>query len=329
MNLRIIKAGVQDTIQDMGRIGWQHLGINPGGAMDKVAAAMANILVGNAPREAVIEMNFPASEFFFEQPALVAVSGADFSMHVNGEEIASDHPVLLSKFSILQFHRINKGARAYLAVHGGFDLQGWLNSCSTHLKAAMGGFQGRALEKDDEIPMRLRKELCPMISNKEYIVLPWKTEPELPESDPATFFILPGNEWERLEGQSKNILVDHSFVITHQSDRMGYQLKGEKLMTNQQEEVVSSAVNFGTLQLLPDGQLIVLMADHQTAGGYPRVAHVISAHHSRLAQMKPGQMIRFQFTDIQVAEDLLLRQQKHLLQLQNACHLKLDNFLKQ
>jgi antagonist of KipI len=110
---------------------------------------------------------------------------------------------------------------------------------------------------------------------------------------------------------------------------MGYQLKGEKLTTNQQEEVVSSAVNFGTLQLLPDGQLIVLMADHQTAGGYPRVAHVISAHHSRLAQMKPGQMIRFQFTDIQVAEDLLLRQQKHLLQLQNACYLKLDNFLKQ
>jgi antagonist of KipI len=329
MNLRIIKAGVQDTVQDMGRIGWQHLGINPGGAMDKVAAAMANILVGNAPHEAVIEMNFPASEFFFEQPALIAVSGADFSMHVNGEEIDSGHPVLLSKFSILQFHRIKKGARAYLAVHGGFDLKRWLNSCSTHLKAVMGGFNGRALEKDDEIPMRLRKDLCPMISNKEFMVLPWKTEPELPETDPATVFILPGHEWDRLEDQSKNSLVDDSYVITHQSDRMGYQLKGEKLTTNQQEEVVSSAVNFGTLQLLPDGQLIVLMADHQTAGGYPRVAHVISAHHSRLAQMKPGQMIRFQFTDIQVAEDLLLRQQKHLLQLQNACHLKLDNFLKQ
>src|SRR5262245_8893171 len=113
MNLRIIKAGVQDTVQDGGRYGWQHLGINPGGAMDKLSARIANILVGNDMNEAVIELHFPASAFFFERPALIAVSGADFTASVNGEEIPCLRPVLVSKYSILQFHGIKSGARAY------------------------------------------------------------------------------------------------------------------------------------------------------------------------------------------------------------------------
>src|SRR5215510_11849475 len=108
MNLRIIKPGVMDTIQDSGRYGSQHLGINPGGVMDPLSAQSANIMVGNNPDEAVIELHFPASEYFFEQPALITVSGADFSAHVNGELIPRLHPVLLSKYSILQFQRLEK-----------------------------------------------------------------------------------------------------------------------------------------------------------------------------------------------------------------------------
>jgi antagonist of KipI len=108
---------------------------------------------------------------------------------------------------------------------------------------------------------------------------------------------------------------------------MGYQLKGESLLMSTNEEVVSSGVNFGTVQLLPGGQLIVLMADHQTTGGYPRVAHVITADHSKLAQMKPGDAIRFKFTDLPTAENLLIKQHQHLLQLQNACIFKLQQFI--
>lgn len=118
-----------------------------------------------------------------------------------------------------------------------------------------------------------------------------------------------------------------SFVITNQSDRMGYRLNNLPLPVMSNEEVISSGVSFGTVQLLPDGKLIILMADHQTTGGYPRVAHVISAHHSRLAQMKAGDKMHFQLTDQQTAEELLIKQQLHLRQLQNACKFRLEEFL--
>lgn len=329
MNLRVIKAGVLDTIQDMGRYKWQHLGINPCGAMDKWSAQLANVLAGNNRMDAVIELHFPASEFFFEQPALIAITGADFTANLNGEEISCGQPVLVSRYSILQFYRLKKGARAYLAVHGGFNIPRWLNSFSTHLKASAGGYKGRALQKDDEIGIHsLAPELSALTDKKEYQILPWKTETNWNDSDDTIIEVLPGNEWSRLTQPSQEKFCNQSLRITPQSDRMGYRLTGEKLLSQTDEEVVSSAVNFGTLQLLPDGQLIVLMADHQTTGGYPRIAHVITAHHSALAQKKPGDHIHFRLTDHQKAEDLLQKQEQHLQQVQNACIFRLQEYCK-
>jgi antagonist of KipI len=139
-------------------------------------------------------------------------------------------------------------------------------------------------------------------------------------------FVLPGREWDRLTAEAKENVLMTSFVITRQSDRMGYRLNNIPLPLLSNEEVISSAVNFGTVQLLPDGRLIILMADHQTTGGYPRVAHVISAHHSKLAQYKAGDKIYFRLTDQLTAEDLWIKQQQHLLQLQNACTFRLKEF---
>jgi antagonist of KipI len=257
------------------------------------------------------------------------VTGADFSATVNGEEIPCFRPVLVSKYSILQFHRVINGARAYLAVHGGLDVAKWLNSASTHLKAAAGGHHGRALQKDDEIGIQTTNDLAPLLEKKEFTVLPWKADEDWGDYAAEQILVLSGIEWDRLTDKSKEKFFEQSFLITPYSDRMGYRLKGETLSATTNEEVISSAVNFGTVQLLPDGQLIVLMADHQTTGGYPRIAHVISAHHSRLAQMKPGDQFSFRFTDMQTAEELFIKQQQHLLQLQNACQLKLEELLAQ
>jgi antagonist of KipI len=328
MNLRVIKAGVLDTIQDMGRYGWQHLGINPGGSMDKWSAQLANILVGNNRDDAVIELHFPASEFFFEQPALIALAGADFTANLNGEEISCGQPILVSRYSILQFYRIKKGARAYLAVHGGFDIPRWLNSFSTHLKATGGGYNGRALQKDDEISIHpVAPGLSSLLDKKEYHILPWKTDTNWNENENEIIEVLPGNEWNRLDQSSQAKFCSQSFRITPQSDRMGYRLAGEKLSSQTDEEVVSYAVSFGTVQLLPDEQLIVLMADHQTTGGYPRIAHVITAHHPSLAQKRAGDSIYFRVTDHQRAEELLQKQQQYLQQVQNACKFRFDETL--
>jgi antagonist of KipI len=323
MSVKIIKAGLLDTIQDDGRFGYQHLGVNPTGAMDKYAMQLANILVGNNMNEAVIEMHFPASVYMFTLPALIALSGADFSASINGEPVPNFHPIIVGKNDVLQFHRPVKGARAYLAVGCGFAIDKWMNSYSTHLKAKSGGFHGRSLNKGDELLFRQPSSFP--IKQNDFIVLPWQANTSWTK-DVKEILVLPGNEWDRLTTESKENFEMTSFVITNQSDRMGYRLNNIPLPAMSNEQIISSGVSFGTVQLLPDGKLIILMADHQTTGGYPRIAHVISAHHSKLSQMKAGDKIQFRITNQSTAEELFIKQEQDLLQLQNACTFRLQEY---
>ena len=327
MSIRVIKPGVLDSLQDMGRYGFQYLGINPTGAMDKFSAQIANALVGNYSHEAVIEMHFPAPVFLFQQPALIALSGADFSASVNGEAVPSNHPIAVTKNCVLQFHEPLHGARSYLAIRDGFKVTQWLNSGSTHLRAKAGGFFGRALQKDDEIYFDQTITSSFLKGHEEFLVLPWQADVNW--HDPSygdEVFVLPGNEWTRLTEGSKKKFLSEELSIGLNSDRMGYRVNVDFLETTTQDELLSSAVNFGTIQLVPGKQLIILMADHQTTGGYPRLAHIISAHHSKVAQMRAGEKINFRLTDLQTAENLLMEQHKHLTQLQEACIFKLEEF---
>ena len=328
MSIKVIRAGIMDTIQDAGRYGYQHLGINPTGAMDKYAMQVANALVGNKPGEAVIELHFPASVFIFTKQALIALSGANFSASINGDAVPHLHAIAVNKNDVLQFHRPQGGARACLAVKGGFQVQSWLNSKSTNLKAAAGGYQGRKLQKDDDLQFNTDFSFLAYRKDSAYKVLPWYADVQFAD-ETNHLFVLPGNEWDRLTNDAKKIFCSTPFIITKQSDRMGYRLLNNPLETTCTEEVISSAVNFGTIQLLPDGKLIVLMADHQTTGGYPRIAHVITAHHSGLAQKMAGEGIWFQLTDQHTAEELWLKQQQHLRQLQNACTFRLNEYFMQ
>jgi antagonist of KipI len=192
---------------------------------------------------------------------------------------------------------------------------------------------GRSLRKDDEL--FFREPGSYPNKQKDFRVLPWQADvnflpPQREGKDNSNeILVVIGNEWDRLTTESKENFTMTSFVITQQSDRMGYRLNNIPLHSLTNEEVISSAVSFGTIQLLPDGGLIVLMADHQTTGGYPRVAHVISAHHSRMAQVKAGDKIHFRLTDQLTAKKLLVKQQQHLLQLQNACTFRLEQYFKQ
>ncbi|TAH04165.1 MAG: biotin-dependent carboxyltransferase [Sphingobacteriales bacterium] len=300
MSLRVIKVGVLDSVQDAGRYGWQHLGINPTGVMDRYAAMLANCLVGNVLNEAVLELHFPASSFFFEEAALIAITGAEFTATINGDAIQINQPILVNRFAILQFHRHQKGARVYLAIHGGMQLDKWLGSASTHLKLKSGGLSGTSLQKDQHITLFNKKDFSKKVYEQEFKQLPWIANPNWGDTaKPNEIYVLPGIEWEWLTEEAKEQQFYQSFTISNQSDRMGYLLSGEPVPVINHPEVISSAVNFGTVQLLPNGQLIILMADHQTTGGYPRVAHVISAHLSKLAQLRAGQQLYFKLVDMQ------------------------------
>ena len=321
MSLRIIKAGVLDTIQDMGRYGYQRLGINPGGVMDVYSASIANILIGNSVNEALLEMHFPAPVILFQQPALISICGANFSASINGEPVPNNHPIAIEKNSILQFLKNEKGSRCYLAIRGGLDLPLWLGSRSTHLKAGAGGFLGRALKKKDEIGFRSHEQYENLIRKKAFHLLPWSAADIKFSEEPIR--VIKGNEWDRLSNESMHTFFESSFEISKKSDRMGFQLTGNPMQVKDSSELVSTPVSLGTIQLLPDGNLIVLMADHQSTGGYPRIAHVLSTEVSRLAQMQAGEEIRFVETGIAEAESLLSKQEQYLLHLKTASQLKL------
>jgi antagonist of KipI len=326
MSLIVLKAGVSDTFQDNGRYGYQHLGINPGGVMDIVAMQVANALVGNDLNETVLEMHFPAAEIMFESDVLIALSGADFAPVINDAPFEINQPLPVKHGSTVKFKSVRIGSRIYLAVKGGFLTDKWLSSGSTNLKVQMGGFSGRQLKKGDVIPFNSAFDSSNSFAKNDVVKLPWSANVKSFYHE-NTFRILPGEEFKLLDDISKPQLIQSAFTISNDSDRMGYRLNGASLKLSEPIELLSSAVSKGTIQLLHNGQLIVLMADHQTTGGYPRVGHIISADISSLAQKKPGEKICFEMTDINTAESLLQTQYKDLLQLQNACNFRLAEYL--
>ncbi|HEX4852462.1 MAG TPA: biotin-dependent carboxyltransferase family protein [Puia sp.] len=329
MSLSIIKAGLLDTIQDTGRTGFGKWGINPGGAMDNFATQVANMLVGNCCSEPVIEMHFPGPQILFEQNVLFAVTGADFNPTLDDEPIPLWHPIVTRKNTVLHFPKLNYGATCYLSIHGGFCMDKWLNSYSTNLKAGAGGREGRPLKKGDELSMKESSiYFAGLLDEKKNLrVLPWQADVRKIYKQPQEIMIIPGNEWETLEKNAQADFLNSEFTIHPSSDRMGYQLKGPVIHLDHKVELLSSAVHFGTIQLVHEGQMIILMADHQTTGGYPRIGHVISAHFPKLAQMRPGDRLRFRMVNMDIGEEMLLAQQQELKILHRACTSRLNELI--
>lgn len=322
MSLKLIKAGILDTVQDLGRRGYQHLGINPGGAADRFSAALANALLGNELNSPVLELHFPAASLLFTSPSAVCITGADFSAFLDNEAILPDHPFIAARGQSLHFQRPVSGARCYIAVWNGLKADEWLGSCSTHIKAGAGGWKGRPLRNGDEIPFLGEMNLGD--KNPAFRFLPWSHHTPVSSGE---IEILPGKDWYELTEEAKGLIQQKPFFITRQSDRMGCRLSGHPLEIKSKEQMVSSGVCFGTVQLLPDGQLVILMAGHQTTGGYPVVAQVASASLPALAQKRPGDELRFQLTDLEEAEKKRYRQEIYLRDLQNACKFRMQTFL--
>lgn len=307
MGIVIEKPGILTNVQDLGREGHRRLGINPGGAMDRTAARLVNILLGNDENEAVIEMHFPAARMRFDTDAVIAIGGADFAPELDGDVIANWKPVAVNQGSVLRFAERGSGNRAYLAVAGGFAVEPWLGSSSTNLAAKIGGVEGRRLATGDAIGFRNQ------IGDVRFLGQGSVSSSLLPfYSRFPTVRIIAGAEFERMDETGKTALTGHDFVIGAASDRMGFRLEGEPISLVESIDLLSSAVSFGTIQLLPDGQLIVLMADHQTTGGYPRVAHVISRDLPLLAQLGPGDKVAFHLISHTEAEELAVDFEREL-----------------
>jgi antagonist of KipI len=313
MSILIQKAGILSTVQDTGRAGFRHYGINPNGIMDTTAASIINLLLGNPASEGVLEMHFPADTIRFEENAVFAVGGAEFGAELDGGPVQNWRPIFASKGGTLKFTSKILGNRAYLAAAGGFHLERWLGSLSTNRVAGLGGFCGRKLKNGDRIFLN-SAGAAPARSN-------YRVSPSLVPRYGRfpTVRITAGAEFDLLNALGQETFLKENFTISADSDRMGFRLRGKTIHLLNETELVSSAVSFGTVQLLPDGQAIVLMADHQTSGGYPRLANVVAVDLPLLAQLGPGDKVAFHLVTINEAEDLILEFERDLNLLRTAC----------
>lgn len=275
--------------------------------MDKTAARLINILLGNEETEAVIEMHFPAPEIVFIEENFFALGGADFGARLNDKKIENWKIHFAKSGSVLKFTEKIFGNRCYLAIKNGLKIETWLDSASTNLTAKIGGFEGRKLETGDEIEfnkLQITNYELQNIKISNFLIPFYSRFP--------TVRIIKGAEFESLTALSEQQFLNETFSISKDSNRMGFRLEGESLYLLEKKELVSSAVDFGTIQLLPDGQLIVLMADHQTTGGYPRLGNIISIDLPLAAQLGANDKIGFHLISIEEAENILFEFEKDL-----------------
>ncbi len=283
--LRVKQPGLFTTVQDLGRPHAIASGVQPGGAMDRFAHSAANLLVGNDRSAATLECTLSGPHLIAERPCLIAITGADFDPQVNGRPAPTWAGVFLRAGDELTFGRRRSGARAYIAVAGGVAADRWLGSLSTNVMARRGGMHGRPLIVDDVIVAEGGPS-GPTISGRE---LPIHLRPDYGDH---TLRVVAGPHMQRLGAEGRNDLFQSTFRVSRDADRMGYRLEGAPIHAAG-EELLSFGLAAGALQVPPSGQPILLMADHQTAGGYPVVATVVSASMPVAAQLVPGDELSF------------------------------------
>ncbi|HSS62061.1 MAG TPA: biotin-dependent carboxyltransferase family protein [Candidatus Limnocylindrales bacterium] len=290
--LRVAQPGILTTIQDAGRPNAVASGVPPGGAMDRFAHFAANLLVGNERGAAALECTLKGPRLAVLQPCTVAITGADFDPRVNGASVPSWTAIPLAAGDELAFGGRRAGARAYIAVDGGVLGDRWLGSLSTNLMCARGGMHGRALAAQDVVSAG--EAMQPVASGRTL-----RADLRPPYGD-RVLQVIPGPHFGRLDPESQPLLFSTPFTLSHDSNRMGYRLNGPRLEASS-DELLSFGVLAGVVQLPIGGQPIILMADHQTAGGYPVIATVISASMPVAAQLAPGDEVRFVQTSIEDA----------------------------
>jgi antagonist of KipI len=284
MSAQVLVAGLLSSVQDSGRTGYRHLGVGSAGALDAYSHAVANLLVGNQVHAPALELTLTGPRLRFEHATRIALCGADIDARSGGHVLPGWRPIDLPAGSDLHLGACRRGARAYLAVAGGFAAPTLLGSASVDLR---GGFGGHALVAGDVLAVADRNLDVDAIH-----IAPWWIDPspDLDFAAPAMIRVLPGHD----SGLTGEALFARAWRISAASNRQGVRLEGNALpAVGARRERISEPVAPGTVQLPPDGHPIVLLADAQTHGGYPRIAHAIVADRPRLAQLRPGDALRF------------------------------------
>jgi len=312
MEMRIARAGLMTTVQDLGRTGHRASGVPRSGPMDLFAFRVANLLAGNSEDAAGLEITLSGPELEFSEAARIAICGAEFS------GLQSWRPLDVPAGARVRFAQCRKGCRAYLAIAGGISVPPVLGSRSTYLRGGLGGFHGRALCDGDVLEIgSVPKGQAPRGPAASFFVAP-SLLPAYAAS--PTLRVVRGAQAGEFDGS----LFAEEFVVTPHSDRMGLRLSGKAIVRRSGGELASAPVAPGTIQVPPDGQPIVLMADAQSLGGYPQAAHVAAVDLPVLAQVCPGDLVRFREVPLDEAQLLILRRERELAILREGVRQRLN-----
>lgn len=316
MSATILGAGPLTTIQDLGRSGFRGIGVGASGALDGFAARVANLLAGNDEAAALIEVTLGMFRIRFDDARVLAWSGGAFEARIGAEQIPAGRAVAVTGGEELTMARPNIGCRAWLAISGGIDLPLVLSSRSTDLRSNFGGMEGRSLRAGDELPLgaapaRARAFLRALGSLR---IGHWSA----PANWTATAVAHPwlrvvrGVNWNCFEERAQEAIFRENFSVTTEADRMGLRLDGPELNRLEPGDLVSEAVAPGTIQVPPNGKPILLLGDCQTIGGYPKIAHLITADWPMAAQLRPGDRLRFREVSLAAAHKLLFKREREM-----------------
>lgn len=302
MAMHVIFPGPRTTIQDKGRLGFQNSGFAPGGFIDRVASRMANVLVNNQDSEAVIEFCLAGPILRFDEEVNIAVCGGDFSIDIEGKNYPANKAVHVPAGKMVTIVTGECGTFGSIAIGGGLDIPEVMGSRSTNVRCGIGGFKGRALAAGDVIELR-----HPGFGRQN---LSWRWVPArklvAPSDKEITQVrVIPGPQEDMFTEAGIETFYNSSYVISNQSDRMGFRLKGPEVESYNGCDILSDGIVNGSVQISGTGEPIVMMADRQTTGGYAKIASIINVDIPLFAQLRPGQKVRFTRCTVQEAQELL------------------------
>lgn len=303
------KGGMLTTVQDAGRFGYQQFGVSPAGPMDTRAFKTANLLVGNDLSESALEVTAVGPEIYFEAANIIAITGADLTPCINGEHAPIYQALHVNAGDTLSFQGMKNGVRSYIAFAGGLDVPVVMGSKSTLIRNNLGGVEGRAIKEGDRIAFAAPKVQLPNMERRCMV-------PELYDKKEIVLRVIPGPQADAFTTRGYRNFFWHRAVISPEFDRMGCRLECDPIEHQGDGNIITDGIAFGAIQIPPSGHPIIMLADRQSTGGYPKIGTVASVDLPLLAQAFPGCRVRFIEISVETAQLLYLREMQQIGQIQ-------------
>ena len=313
MGIRVLKAGMLTTVQDLGRTGYQSQGFSVAGAMDVRSFKIANLLLDNPENEAVLEFTLIGPTLQFTSETIIAITGGDFSPTLNGEPVPSYEAVYVNRGDILKFGSARTGSRGYIAFSSYLDIPVVMGSRCTNLKSRIGGFKGRKLKDEDYIGFRIKRRYLPYFLSR-------KLKPDDFSAESETLRVVLGPQDDRFSRQGIETFLTEEYTVTSDFDRMGCRLEGPFIAPKDTTDMISDGIAYGSVQVPSHGKPIVLLSDRQTTGGYPKLATVASVDIPKLVQRKTDHRIHFTAISVEEAQKLYREEEKAYERMRSEIH---------